>query len=389
MILWFFDSWLGGQVVLKEFQKAFPEKEMILEMDREHAPYGGKIWEEIRKLTKIWVDTLFDRGADVVILACNTASVHALRWLQQEIYPEKHILWVTVPWAEAVVEGGYRHIGVLATEATVRTRMYKERVHILDDSVIVEEVSAPWLVPLIERGIIEWDEIDTLLEKYLSQFSPDIEALVLGCTHYPIIRESIEKVWHHLYVPVFLPLTRGSQRGLEKVGFQKRFSRWAESINYWYISYDPELKEYARENRKSNNPMQSEMWSLLRGKRLGYKFHREKPIGKYIVDFYSSELKLAIEIDGDSHLENPLKESERTKFLNKLWIHVLRYTNAEVENMLESIGEDIRYWISEIIQPTLTLPCQGGDSGRVLDIIDPGQEAAKKFKDWMEKRQLY
>ncbi len=200
MILWFFDSWLGGRVVMEVFQKKFPEIEMILEMDRENAPYGWKDWEEIRELTKRWVDKLFARGADVVILACNTASVHALRWLQQEIYPNKHILGVTVPGAEAVVEWGYKKIWVLATEATVRTRMYKERVHILDESVIVEEIGAPWLVPLIEQGIISWTEIDWLLWEYISQFSPDIEALVLGCTHYPLIRESIEKTWVDLHL---------------------------------------------------------------------------------------------------------------------------------------------------------------------------------------------
>ena len=199
MILWFFDSWLGGKLVMETFQKEFPDIEMILEMDREHSPYGGKSWEEIRILTRVWVEKLFARWADVVILACNTASVHALRWLQQEVFIGRHILGVTVPWAEAVVEGGYRKIGVLATEATVRSRMYKERVHILDDSVIVEEVGAPWLVPLIEQGIVSWDEVDALLREYLSQFSPDIEALVLGCTHYPLIRSSIEQVWHYLF----------------------------------------------------------------------------------------------------------------------------------------------------------------------------------------------
>ena len=195
MIVWFFDSWLGGQVVMQAFQKKFPKIEMILEMDRENAPYWGKDGEEIRSLTRKWVEKLFARWADVIILACNTASVHALRWLQREVFVWRHILWVTVPWAEAVVEWWYKKIWVLATEATVRTRMYKERVHILDDSVIVEEVAAPGLVPLIESGITSWSEIDSFLINYLSQFSSDIEALVLGCTHYPIIRESIERIW--------------------------------------------------------------------------------------------------------------------------------------------------------------------------------------------------
>jgi glutamate racemase len=194
MKIWFFDSWLWGKVVMEEFHLLYPEYEMILYMDRENAPYGGRTSQEIRELTHKWVQSLFAQWAQVVILACNTASVHALRWLQNEVYPGRHILWVTVPGAEAVVEGGYRHIGVLATEATVRTRMYKERVHILDDSVIVEEVSAPGLVPLIESGTTTGLEIWELLREYLSKFSPQIEALVLGCTHYPIIEEQVQIV---------------------------------------------------------------------------------------------------------------------------------------------------------------------------------------------------
>jgi glutamate racemase len=401
MILWFFDSWLWWKLVMEIFRSYFPDIDMILEMDRENAPYGDKTQDEIRRLTKAWVQKLFDRGADVVILACNTASVHALRWLQQEIFLWKHILGVTVPGAEAVVEWWYQKIGVLATEATVRTRMYRERVHILDDGIWVEEIAAPGLVPLIEQGIISWPEINDLLRIYLSQFSSDIEALVLGCTHYPLIRESIEHVWKEIHAPI-LPLIRGSQRGLEKIWFQQRFSQGIEQINYGFITYNPELKTYARENRKSGNLIQEQLWSLLRWKRIGYKFHREKPIGEYIVDFYSSELKLAIEIDGESHLDIALKDTERTRFLNALWIHVLRYSNKEVMNMLEGVKEDILYWISQIRQPTLTLPCQGGDQTqskptltlpcqggdpkKLLDIIDPGVESARKFRDWMRRR---
>lgn len=206
---------------------------MILEMDRENAPYWGKSGEEIRSLTKKWVEKLFARWADVVILACNTASVHALRWLQQEVFVWRHILGVTAPWAEAVVEWGYHKIWVLATEATVRTRMYKERVHILDDSVIVEEVAAPWLVPLIEQGIVSWPDIDKLLNDYLSQFSPDIEALVLGCTHYPLIKNSIASYYLSLPAalfgqPVFI------DPGIESA---KKFKVW------WDRHYSPSLMD--------------------------------------------------------------------------------------------------------------------------------------------------
>ena len=195
---------------------------MILEMDRVNAPYGHRSRDEIRALTKIWVDKLYARWADVVILACNTASVHALRWLQQDIYVGHHILGVTVPWAEAVVEWWYHRIWVLATEATVRSRMYRERVHILDDSVIVEEIWAPWLVPLIEQGIVSGIQIDSLLREYLSQFSEDIEALVLGCTHYPLIRDPIKRIWTEIYGNKIPDLIDPGQEAA------KRFRSWIE-----------------------------------------------------------------------------------------------------------------------------------------------------------------
>lgn len=226
MLLWFFDSWLGGQVVMEAFRREYPDTRMILEMDRDNAPYGHRSGDEILSFTIAGVERLYARWADVIILACNTASVHALRRLQSDIFPGRHILGVTVPWAEAVVEGWYKKIWVLATEATVRTRMYKERVHILDDSVVVEEIAAPWLVPLIEQGIVSWSEIDILLREYLSQFSPDIEALVLGCTHYPLIRESIERIWMELYNKKIPDLIDPGEEAA------KRFKSWMERKGY-------------------------------------------------------------------------------------------------------------------------------------------------------------
>jgi glutamate racemase len=226
MIVWFFDSWLGGKLVMEIFQREYPDIEMILEMDRLHAPYGDRSQDEIRRLTAAWVQRLWDRWADVVILACNTASVNALCWLQQEVYIGRHILGVTVPWAEAVVDGWYKKIWVLATEATVRTKMYRKRVHILDESVQIEEVGTRELVPLIEQGIVSWPEIDMLLSKYLSQFSPDIEALVLGCTHYPLIWDSIEKYYfeNNKKLPDLI------DPGVEAA---KRFRGWMGRRGYW------------------------------------------------------------------------------------------------------------------------------------------------------------
>lgn len=189
----FFDSGIGGLTVLAEFRKRFPDFDMAYFGDRENCPYGGKTDAEIKDLTESGVERLFGMGAEIVILACNTATVHAIRYLQQVRFPGKKILGVTIPGAERVVEAGYRRIGVLATEGTVRVRAYKERVHILDDSVHVHEIAAPELVPLIEAGITDGPEVDAVLRKHLDEFR-DIDALVLGCTHYPLVRKSVEKL---------------------------------------------------------------------------------------------------------------------------------------------------------------------------------------------------
>lgn len=135
----------------------------------------------------------------MVIIACNTASVHALRWLQQEVFVGRHILGVMIPGAERILESGHKKVGVLATEATVRIRGYRERVHITDDTIHIEEIAAPGLVPLIEQGMVDGEDIEMLLEEYIAQFSPDIESLILGCTHYPIIQDSIDKVWEKVH----------------------------------------------------------------------------------------------------------------------------------------------------------------------------------------------
>lgn len=119
---------------------------------------------------------------------------HAISYLQQEKFPDRKILGVTIPGAEKVIEVGYRKIGVLATESTVNNRAYKDRVHFHDNTIHVQEIAAPELVPLIEQG--RFDDLETIrhIHAYLKSFDHDIEALVLGCTHYPLVRHHIKSI---------------------------------------------------------------------------------------------------------------------------------------------------------------------------------------------------
>ncbi|MDP2103418.1 MAG: glutamate racemase [Candidatus Gracilibacteria bacterium] len=193
-----FDSGLGGLTVLKAFRTLLPEYDYLYFGDNARCPYGDLGDATIRQYTEEGVQFLFDQGATIVILACNTATAHAIRYLQQVRFPDRKILGVTIPGAEKVIEAGYRKIGVLATESSVKSKAYKERVHFHDDTVTVQEIAAPGLVPLIEQGRFDDPETIQHIENYIGLFDPDIEALVLGCTHYPIIRHHIEQIFPNL-----------------------------------------------------------------------------------------------------------------------------------------------------------------------------------------------
>ena len=120
-----------------------------------------------------------------------------------------------------------------------------------------------------------------------------------------------------------------------------------------FIPYNKDLTDKARENRKNPTPAEKRLWfEILQNKRLGkFKFIRQKPIDQYIVDFYCSELMLAIEIDGDTHAEQQQYDAIRTQRLNKLGIEVFRYPNTEILNNLEGVYEDLLKRVAERTSP--------------------------------------
>jgi len=130
-----------------------------------------------------------------------------------------------------------------------------------------------------------------------------------------------------------------------------------------FIPYNKTLTQKARENRKNPTPAEQIIWlEILQGKKLnGLKFSRQKPLDKYIVDFYCSEILLAIEVDGDSHAEQKQYDQKRTKRLNDLGITVIRYTNEEVINNISGVYEDLKKIIEFLNNP----PWQGGLGGFV------------------------
>lgn len=203
---------------MKAFRKKFPDLDMVYFGDRANCPYGDRPSEEIRDLTAAGIKRLFDQGATIVVIACNTGAAHAIRYLQNEVYPAgcgKQVLSVTVPGAEKAAESGCTKIGVLATKATVASGVYGERIRLANPNAHVEEVAAPGLVNLIEAGSHDLVTMREILDMHLRKFSPDIETLVLGCTHYPIIRKEISDAWGRIHgkaIPIIDPADEAAER---------------------------------------------------------------------------------------------------------------------------------------------------------------------------------
>lgn len=191
-----FDSGVGGLTVLKALLEYFPKHDYVYLGDNARSPYGNKTKEEVYEYTVQAVDFLFKKGCRLVIVACNTASALALRRLQQEWlpdnYPDRRVLGVVRPMAEAMAKMKMNKIGVIGTIGTIKSKIYQEELKVLNPEVKVIGQAAPLLVPLIESG---WKhELETVetLKKYLAPLKKKkVEALVLGCTHYPYLEKEI------------------------------------------------------------------------------------------------------------------------------------------------------------------------------------------------------
>ena len=202
MAVGIFDSGLGGLTVLDEVSREMPDVPFVYFADSKHAPYGVRDSDDIYDLTCKAVETLWDAGCDLVILACNTASAAALRRMQESWIPsDKRVLGVFVPLIEAMTERDWgdnspprevavKHVALFATPATVRSRAFQRELAFRAIGVDVEAQACGGLVDAIEEGdmiladALVRSHVDALLRKM-----PDPGAAILGCTHYPLMKD--------------------------------------------------------------------------------------------------------------------------------------------------------------------------------------------------------
>ena len=196
-----FDSGLGGLVITKAFIDALPQYDYLYLGDTAHLPYGEKTSGRILKYTLDAMRWLIKQDCKLIIIACNTATSICLRYIQQKFIPSEapdvKVLGVIIPTVEVALSGGEKNIGVIATRATVESHIYQTDLQKLQSDIIVLEQATPKIVPLIEEN--DFSNMEKILEGYLQPLK-GVESLILGCTHYPLIKNYARKILPNCHI---------------------------------------------------------------------------------------------------------------------------------------------------------------------------------------------
>ena len=209
-----FDSGYGGLTILHEIRQLLPQYDYLYLGDNARAPYGPRSFEVVYEFTRQAVFKLFSMGCHLVILACNTASAKALRSIQQNDLPlldqgltasnltppSKRVLGIIRPTAEIIGQlTQSRHVGILATEGTIKSQSYQLEIQKFAPDITVSGVACPFWVPLVEYNEMDSPGADYFVKKRIDQLlmtDSEIDTIILGCTHYPLLLNKILK-----YVP--------------------------------------------------------------------------------------------------------------------------------------------------------------------------------------------
>jgi glutamate racemase len=192
-----FDSGVGGLTVAHAIRQNLPGERIVYFGDTAHLPYGDKSEEAIRSYSGRITEFLLEHDAKLVLIACNSASASAYESLEEEYRDRVLILDVINPVVRYVASRNYHRIGVIGTKRTISSGTYEKKISAASPSTVLASMATPLLVPMIEEGFIFDDISNAIIRTYLSDARlADISALILGCTHYPIIKNQISKFFN-------------------------------------------------------------------------------------------------------------------------------------------------------------------------------------------------
>ncbi len=188
-----FDSGVGGLTVAREIMRQLPNENLVYFGDTARVPYGSKSPNNIIRYSRQIINFLKTKGVKAIVIACNTASALALEVVREE--SDIPIIGVVEPGARAALAmTNSKKIGVIGTEATIQSAMYEKIIHSLDPEVSVIGKACPLFVPLVEEGFAKHKVSEEIIDYYLASMKEtDIDSLILGCTHYPLLRSKIRE----------------------------------------------------------------------------------------------------------------------------------------------------------------------------------------------------
>lgn len=193
-----FDSGIGGLTVANAIVKKLPNEEIVYFGDTAHLPYGDKSADAIRYYCLRISKFLLDQGCKMIVVACNSASSAGYDVLLDFFREQALFVNVVDPLVAAVAQKGFNRVGVIATKATVQSGIYHKQLHRIRPGLEVRTLATPLLAPMIEEGFVHNQASKAILDTYLAHPGfDDIEALLLACTHYPLIRQDIEAYFQH------------------------------------------------------------------------------------------------------------------------------------------------------------------------------------------------
>ena len=236
-----FDSGYGGLTILHGLRQLLPQYDYLYLGDNARAPYGPRSFQVVYEFTRQAVHYLFQRGCQLVILGCNTASAKALRTIQQNDLPQwdpqRRVLGIIRPTAEVIgTLTQTRHVGVLATEGTIKSESYNLEIQKLWPDIQVSGVACPFWVPLVEYHEADSPGADYFVKKRIDQLmrlDPQIDAVILGCTHYPLLMPKIVK-----YMPRGVQIvTQGEYVGASLVDYLQRHPDMEQRLSRGATTY--------------------------------------------------------------------------------------------------------------------------------------------------------
>lgn len=191
-----FDSGVGGLTVAREIKRLLPNEDLIYFGDTKHLPYGEKSREAIMGYATKITQFLLDKKCKAIVIACNSATANALQEVQDLVAGKVPVIDVINPVAEKVAFEIHNNVGVIATKATVNSGLYRKSIKKHNKYITVDELATPLLVPAIEEGFKNHPITHAIIYNYLSNNKlKNIETLILGCTHYPLLLEEIKQYY--------------------------------------------------------------------------------------------------------------------------------------------------------------------------------------------------